>query len=495
MLVDYEYSQSSKNLILSIIDPKSGSIKLKYYPWHSPTKFIETSVNDPDKHEKYTTWDGKPVKSVYSKYPNKYTVYNFIDGLPQEDQDLIYGYYNPNIFFIDIETEILNSKPEPHLAPSKILSISIVFKNKVLVMGLDLLTKDEQESIKNDINTQYGLKFNRIWEFKYIQYKSEYDMLLNFFKQYVPSMPVMTGWFFIDFDWVFLVNRARKLGIDPSVSSFTGTLSEPSRIPRADGKPDYRELPKHRIIVDYMELFKKWDTSIKVKESDTLDFVSSKLLGIKKVNYEGNLKILYETDFKKFIFYNAIDSVLVQLIHEKQKYIDILYGISVLSRITVTTAFSTLAVTEGVLRKPFKEQKNIVLIKSDYHHGDEGGNSVVGGWVKEPIRGMATWTTCYDFASLYPTTMRQFNISADSYKGVRIKGTDYALFKNKQNPIDPTDIVTINGAVFKNEIGVVNQRLTEIYGDRKKYKKVMIEKNLELERLTAELKELEESLN
>jgi len=30
---------------------------------------------------------------------------------------------------------------------------------------------------------------------------------------------------------------------------------------------------------------------------------------------------------------------------------------------------------------------------------------------------MAMWTCCYDFASLYPTTMRQFNISADSYKG------------------------------------------------------------------------------
>ena len=483
MLVDYEYK--NQNLILSVID-KTGNIKLRYYRW-SPTKFISTSPDDPDRHGKYVTWDGRPVKEIYTKYPNKYAVYDFIDTLPEEEQEIIYGYHEPNIYFIDIENEILDKKPQAHLAESKVLSISIITKDKCLVIGIDPLTNKEQRAIQNDINTEYGNMFERKWVFKYVQYKSEYDMILNFFKTFVPKMPVMTGWNFKHYDWVFLVNRARILGIDPTLSSFTGNLIEENQ----NDPRNYCELPAHRIIIDYMEIFDKWDTSIKVKESMALDFVASKVLKVKKVNYEGNLKILYETDFKKFIFYNAVDSILVQMIHEKSKLADILYGIATLSRTTVTKALSTLSITEGILRKKLRDQKNIVLVKNEDH---SSVSSVKGGWVKEPVRGMATWTCCYDFASLYPTTMRQFNISADSYKGQKIKGQNTALFNGYQVELEDDDIITKNGSVFRNEVGVVTQVMGEIYADRKSYKKKMMDKNIELDVLTRELKELEDSL-
>ena len=435
------------------------------------------------------TWDGKPVKEIYTRYPNKYSVYDFIDNLPEEDQEAIYGYHEPNIYFIDIENEILDKKPQPHLAESKVLSISIITKNKALVIGIDPLTKKEQKSIHNDINNEYGRMFGREWEFKYVQYKSEYDMMLNFFKNFVPKMPVMTGWNFKHYDWVFLVNRAKILNIDPTVSSFTGKLMEENK----NDPRNYCELPAHRVIIDYMEIFDKWDQSIKVKESMALDFVASKVLKVKKVNYEGNLKILYATDFKKFIYYNAIDSILVQMIHEKTKLADILYGIATLSRTNVTKALSTLSITEGILRKKLRDQKNIVLVKNE-DSSRSGAASVKGGWVKEPVRGMATWTCCYDFASLYPTTMRQFNISADSYKGQKIKGEDLALFNGHQIELEGDDIITKNGSVFRNEIGVITQVMTDIYADRKAYKKTMMAKNILMDEKQRELKELEDSL-
>jgi len=186
-----------------------------------------------------------------------------------------------------------------------------------------------------------------------------------------------------------------------------------------------------------------------------------------------------------------VDSILVQMIHEKSKLADILYGIATLSRTTVTKALSTLSITEGILRKKLKDQKNIVLVKND---DTSNSSSVKGGWVKEPIRGMATWTCCYNFASLYPTTMRQFNISADSYKGQKIKDEDKALFNGHQIDLLPDDIITKNGSVFKNEIGVVTQVMGEVYADRKSYKKQMMQKNIELDELQRELKELEDSL-
>lgn len=490
MLIDYEYK--NRNIAVSYIN-EHGNIKLKYYPWNNPTKFVTCATNDTNKHESFITWDGRSVKEVYAKFPSKYSIYNYLDGLDEEEKKLLFEYKEPNIFFVDIENEITDHKPQPELADSAIQTISIVNKSEVMVLGTKPLTKDETDSIKSDIDN-YFAKFNMNCNFRYVLYKSEKDLIFEFFKL-TSKMAVITGWNFTNYDWVFLVNRAEKLGLDPKISSPTGVLRE-----NYDDK-SFVKLPAHRVIVDYMELYEKWDTKVKVKESSSLDFVSEKLLGVKKVNYEGNLKILYRDEYKKFVFYNAVDSILVQKIHEKMKYVDILYGISTLSKIKVLDSFSTLAVTEGILREKLKEQKNIILCKLDDQDGYVDPNilgntnpAVKGGWVKKPFRGMKTWICCYDFASLYPTTMREFNISADSYKGQIMKNREYSIFNGLKIPIEPTDIITLNGAVFKNEMGVVTQVMGEVYTNRKKYKNQMTSANLEVDELTQELELLESEI-
>lgn len=491
MLIDSEYKNG--NLICSYINDK-GNIKLKYYPWNKPTKYIITTGEDNEKSDEFVTWDGKYVKEIYSRYPNKYSVYYFIDSLPQAEQNILFQYTEPNIFFIDIETEILEKKMEPQLAESQILSISIVNKNKAMVLGVDPLTKEEINSIGNDINQKYGKLVGREWEFKYNCYKNEYEMLYNFFKVYAFQMGVITGWNVVGFDWVFLVNRFRNIGGDPTMASPTGNL-------RKSFQPnDFSEMPAHKLIVDYMDLYKKdaWNSFVKIKESNALDYAAGKILGDQfgKVSYVGDLKYLYKTDKKKFMFYNVIDSILVQLIHEKTKMMDILYGIGTLARINIQNALSTLAVTEGILRGKLKIQKNIILCKAEVEDlevvAEEG--SVGGGFVLPPVKGMSTWTTCYDFSSLYPTTIRELNISADSYKGqVPVKlnngrkqpdlNSKYSIFNGHQILIEKDDIILLNGSVFKNEEGVVAQAMREVYADRKKYKGMMMEEHEKLEDL------------
>lgn len=490
MLLDTEYRNN--NLIVSYVD-NQGVIKLKYYNWSRPTKFIKCAEDDSEKSGRFVTWDGSSCKEIYSRYPNRYSIYDFIDNLPENEKEEIYSYNEPDIWFIDIENEILDKKPEPHLAESAIQTISIVNKNKILVIGTEPLNKEQIDSIESDVNLHFK-KFEVNYVFKYIQYKNEYDLLNNFFNKLVPKMPVITGWNVLEYDWVFLVNRARKLGVDPESSSFTRKLIQPFNFGPVN--KTYAEMPAHRLIVDYMELFSKWDTSVKVKESLSLDFASEKILGkdVKKINYEGDLKRLHREDYKKFVFYNAVDSCLVQKIHLKMKYIDILYGMAVLGKIKIKDAISTLALTEGILREKLRDQKNIVLVRDEHvdEYGDTDSASIKGGWVKDPVKGMATWTCCFDFSSLYPTTMRQFNISADSYKGQQVKGKDYSIFNGHQIMIKEDDIITLNGSVFKNEEGVVTKVMGEVYSDRKRWKKVMMEKHEELEKLKIELKKLED---
>ena len=49
MLVDCQYLSNSKRLIVSYVD-NTGDIKLKYYEWEQPTKYVVCSDSDSDRH-------------------------------------------------------------------------------------------------------------------------------------------------------------------------------------------------------------------------------------------------------------------------------------------------------------------------------------------------------------------------------------------------------------------------------------------------------------
>lgn len=107
MLVDWDYLSNSKKLVVSYVD-KSGEIKLKYFDWENPMKYESCSDDDLQKNPKYKSWDGKSVKQVEVSRPDRYAIYEFLDSLPQKEKDTIFEFNLPKIFFIDIETEIVN---------------------------------------------------------------------------------------------------------------------------------------------------------------------------------------------------------------------------------------------------------------------------------------------------------------------------------------------------------------------------------------------------
>jgi len=433
-------------------------------------------------------------------HPDRYSTYEFLDSLPEKEKDEIFKYNTPKIYFIDIETEIdpAIGFPDAETAPTKVLSISIVYEDKIILLGLRDMPDDMQERIRTKTN-KYFEKFNANYKFKYVKYNDEFDMLYNFFYEMTPKMPLMTGWNFIAYDWVYLVNRSRKLEkvvsgkkftIDPAVSSLTKRLNKVWMT--------NCEMPAHRMIFDYMQLYEICDTSIKVKESSSLDYVASKLVGVEKIKYNGSLQNLYDDDFEKFMYYNAVDSVLVQKIHESRNYISIIYAISSLSRIKITdvisqmnNALGSLAITEGVLRNKFRDLENIVLFRAEKSTEENVG--IAGGWVKDPIVGMNQWCVTYDFASLYPRTQMEFFISPENFLGIQDpKNKGYC---DNGNKIDFTKhVVCVNDVVFHKKRSPTIKMLEDVYTDRKKAKKIMIDKKEQLKEIQKEIQKLEEEL-
>ena len=422
-----------------------------------------------------------------------------MDSLPEKEREEIFEFNLPKIYFIDIETEIIDGFPEAKDAPTRVLSISIVYDDKIILLGLKDMPEDMQDRIITNTNT-YFEKFNANYKFKYIKYDDEFDMLYAFFYKMVPKMPLITGWNFLNYDWLYLVNRSRKLfktingkeyRIDPAVSSLTKRMNK-------IWSTDY-EVPAHRMIFDYMQLYEVCDTSIKVKESSSLDFVSSKLVGVEKIKYSGSLQKLYEDDFETFMYYNAVDSVLVQKIHESRNYISIIYAISALAKIRIVdvvsqmnNALGSLAITEGVLRNRFREMDNIVLFRDDTK--GEGESTIAGGWVKDPVVGMNQWCVTYDFASLYPTTQRQFYIAPETFVGVRDENNPEYCDNGRKIDLDK-HVICVNGVVFEKRLSPTLRMLEDVYADRKKNKNIMMDKKDELKKVNDEIKALEAELS
>ena len=508
MLVETQYLTNSKKLVVSYVD-KSGDIKLKYYNWDNPMKYVACDDTDTQKHPDYHSWDGKSVKQIEVNHPDRYAIYEFLDALPDSEKAEIFEFNLPKVFFIDIETEIVDGFPEAadvkdqdgnvikEGASTQVLSISIVYDDKIILLGLKEMPDDMQDRIINNTN-KYFEKFGTEYKFKYIKYDDEFDMLYAFFYKMIPKMPLLTGWNFLNYDWLYLVNRSRKISkwvngkeykIDPAVSSLT------KRINKAWGT-EY-ELPAHRMIFDYMQLYEICDTSIKVKESSSLDFVSQKLVGVDKIKYTGSLQKLYEDDFETFMYYNAVDSVLVQKIHEARNYISIIYAISSLAQIRIVdvvsqmnNALGSLAITEGVLRNRFRQQDNIVLFRDE--KGD-AESTIAGGWVKDPVVGMNQWCVTYDFASLYPTTQLQFYIAPETFVGLQDE-KDKSKCSNGRIIDLNKHVVCVNGVVFEKRSSPTLRMLEDVYADRKKNKKIMMQKKEELKEVLDEIKKLESIL-
>jgi hypothetical protein len=186
MLVDTQYMSNSKRLVVSYVD-KTGDIKLKYYEWENPTKYVVCEPDDKDRHPTFKSWDGKHVKLEPVSNPDRYSIYEFLDSLPDREKDEIFEFNLPKIYFVDIETEIVDGFPDAENLPTKVLSISVVYDDKVILMGLRDMPQDMQERIKNNTNS-YFKKFNADYKLKYIKYEDEFDMMYAFFYKMIPKI-------------------------------------------------------------------------------------------------------------------------------------------------------------------------------------------------------------------------------------------------------------------------------------------------------------------
>jgi DNA polymerase elongation subunit (family B) len=460
MILDIE--NNGQYLHISYFDSE-GKVKIKKFRIENPQNWTICSASDPKRSLDFSNWDGKPVKKIQEKGLNKWSIYEFIDNLPPIDRDEITALNFPKVQSVDIETEVIDSFPDPLVARERITTIAISTEaNSTIVLGWKPIDKKQEKAIF-DQHREY-LKDHGEWQFKYICFEDEYNMMYTFINRFLPNFSLMIGWNFLNFDWKYIFNRCGKLGINPAMASPSNKLQ---------GKENF---PMHIGIIDYLDIYRRWDRTVAIKENNTLDFVSNAVLGVTKLKYSGTLQDLYEKDYDKYILYNAIDSALVCLIHKKLRTIDSVFSVSNLCNLSIYKASSAVNLTEALLWKGYYSRNRVIADKKN----ETPRGSYEGAYVKEPETGIFRAVTCFDYASLYPSIMRQYNISPESFI---TKTSNSQTIEDYQK--NPDYIASVTGAVYDNkEISVLKEILTDLYTKRKHYKN----RHLEIERLFAKNK-------
>ena len=375
---------------------------------------------------------------------------------------------------VDIEVGSENGFPDPYLANEPITAICITYINgETYVFGCG----------------EYEIKGKEI----YVKCKDEHTLCKRFMELWKLKTPdTITGWNTKFFDIPYLYNRFNKiLGEDE-----TRKLSPWNNIYERKTVINGREMIEYKISgvssLDYIELYKWYAPGGKSQESYRLDNIAQVELGEGKISYDDydNLHSLYRLNYQLFIEYNIKDVELILKLEDKLKLLELAYTLAYDTKTNYEDVFAQTRMWDALTYNRLLEDNIIVPPKQH----KEKTSAFEGAYVKEVQVGAHDWVASFDLNSLYPHLMMQYNISpetliepedyTDEMRKVLSNGIDVNRLLNKSVNTTELDGVTLtpNGQFFRTDIqGFLPKMMEEMYEDRKKFKKLMLQAKQEYE--------------
>lgn len=505
MILDRTWNKKDQKLIISYID-KLGN--RQFYE-----KFLHhISTYEYDENGEYETWNNKKCNKVFKDTttytPTEFDILEYMYKLPEDLLTKLHAQVFPKVYTFDIETEVSDEFPDPEKAEQKVTSISLVGPDmSCIVYGLNTMTEEQVALMRQRYldwinNNEFAKKLMKNTpKVLYQKFDSETDMLKHFFTVIIKKVPVLAGWNSYNFDWQYLVNRCIKLfGRNLTynmirASSPTGETMQ-LKWEEVGGYKKSVPAPHHSIIIDYMKIVEQYDYILRPYESYGLDWVASHAVNAHKIEYHGTLQQLYENDPEWYYYYNAIDSLLVLLIHYKLKSLESPCAVSSVTLVPLMSAMGQVALTTAnIFEEFYLDNKKVVWDYDAIPRYKEQYEGAFCGCVP----GRYEWNVCDDFASLYPSQIQTCNFSfeniveniigPDSFgRYTKMPWSEEDLEKFRQ---DPNYFVSLAGNVYKNDKDYAfkkMQRRTKKNRDKYKYtgQKIDSELLVEIDRLIKE---------
>ena len=390
-----------------------------------------------------------------TQYPYCYIGDEYPNDVPWDKDKIL-------IVTIDIEVECENGFPDPKDAAEPLLSITMKnHQNKqIIVWGLH-----EFQNYRDDVD--------------YRLCKNEDDLLIKFLDTWSMIYPdIITGWNTEFFDIPYICNRIKNLfGED-----FMHKLSPWNNV---FAKEVYQMGRRHQVYsiqgvsaLDFFDLYRKFTYTN--QERYTLDHIAFVELGERK---DGNpydtFKEWYQKDYQSFIEYNITDVELVDKLEDKMRLIELCLTMAYDGKVNFSDVLGQVRYWDNMIYNHLRK-KNIVIPQKKEHEKVE---KFEGAYVKDPQVGMHKWVMSFDLNSLYPHLIMQYNISPETLlDGCEMKEgmVDEILDEKIKNSTEYC--MTPNGAYFRKDIrGFLPELMENVYNDRVKYKKLLLEAKQEYE--------------
>lgn len=482
MILDRSWNKKEQKLVISYIDKLGNRQFFQKYLHHIKTY-------EYDDNGEFDTWNNRKCNKIFKDtlnyQPNDFDIFEFMYELPTEINQAFHSQYFPKLYTFDIETEVSSEFPDPAKAEQKVTSISLVGPDlSCIVYGLHKLN-DEQITLfrkryldwvdKNEFAKKIVEKNQKQPKVLYQYFETEEQLLEHFFTIIIAKVPCLAGWNSYRFDWQYLWNRIVRLfgkNVAYNILRKASPTGETENIRFSDQNGTQYSIPgpKHSIILDYMEIVKQYDYILRPYESYSLDWVGNAAVKAHKIKYEGTLQQLYERDPEWYYFYNAIDSLIVLLIHYKLKSLESPCAVSSVTLVPLMKSFGQVALTTAnVFEEFYKDHKHVVY---DYDAIERYKIEYTGAFCG-CVPGRYEWNVCDDFASLYPSQVQTCNLSFENFieplsepdslgRRVPRKWTPEELEEKKK---DPNYFVSLAGNVYMNDKDYAFKRMQR---DKKK---------------------------
>lgn len=467
MILDRSFNQKDQKLTITYIDDKGNR---EYY-----SKYIShIRTYEYDDNGDYDTVNGRKCSKVFkdsTQYkPNEFDMLEFMYELPEDLLKKLHTPKAPKLYTMDIETEVSNKFPDPELAEQKVTAISLVGPDlSCIVFGLHNLNEESKKTFSDRYldfvhNNSFAMNVlkGRTPKVLYQYFRTEEELLQHWFKVILPKVGCIAGWNSYRFDFMYLGNRyIRLFGKGEYMNvlrkiSPTGELHSISWEEKNFNRTNRMMAPRHTGWIDYMQLCQQYDFILRPYESFSLDWVAEHAVNANKIKYDGTLQQLYERDHEWYYYYNAVDALLVMLIHYRLKCLESPSAVSSVTLVPLMEAMGQVALTTAnVFYEFYLDNKHVVW---DYDAIERISQEYEGAFCG-CVPGRYEYNVCCDFASLYPSQVQTCNFSFENiiYKysepdslgrRIKLKWTEQELEQYRK---DPNYFVSIMGNVYKNE--------------------------------------------
>lgn len=246
-----------------------------------------------------------------------------------------------------------------------------------------------------------------------IVFDTEADMCKTFL-DLIEDADVISGWNSEGYDIPYTINRIKRILSKDDTRRFClwGQFPKEREFERYGATSTTYDIVG-RVHMDYMQLYRKY--TYEERHSYSLDAIAEYELGESKTQYEGTLDQLYNQDFKQFIVYNRQDTLLLDKLDKKLRFLDLANELAHANTVLLATTMGAVAVTEQAIINEAHERGLVVPNRKQRLTDDD--TAAAGAYVAYPKKGVHEWVGAVDINSLYPSAIRALNMGMETVVG------------------------------------------------------------------------------